>query len=661
MKAIDLLKVRLKGTRLLGENGAEKRFLFGKEGGKMEIISPEDLRWHYLVGFAEVKAGHSVAMELNFFRKEEENYRIGLRFGMLPGIRTLLCLDLTLIDSRSIFTNRTPGALKLVAHGNRTEKEEVDRIEFGLKECFEDVEIVLSDFYLADEMPKEFPVPEKKLLDEFGQWTGKDWPGKVKSEEELREGLLSRIDRKNWEPLPGKTKWGGEADRKLREGTGFFTTVKTSDGRWHLADPDGYEFFSIGSDCVNPGDGARVDAVESLCTFPPEPWSEKASQTAIRHRGPYRLVNYTAANLMRVFGDDWEGKWREIAENVLIGSGMNTVANWSAGVFREGEKRIPYVYQTGEFPGTATPVFRDFPDVLTEEYRENAKKFAESLRPLKDDPWQIGYFLRNEPEFAFVPNLLIADEALRNPADTASKRGVIERLRTKFGDIASLNAEWGSSFGSFDELGTCGGVIERYPAARPSLSEISKFLVSEYVRIPSEACRAVDPHHLNLGMRWAVANSPEQMAGWENFDVFSINNYSFSPLKLIDYVASQGVDLPIMIGEFHFGSLDVGLPATGLKGVLTQTDREKAFRHYVESCASHPNAVGAHWFQFCDQSALGRFDGENYQIGLVDVCVRPYDEMVKASRESAKIIAEVKNGERAPYDEPFTEIPMIGY
>ncbi|MBR5742559.1 MAG: hypothetical protein IKX85_02065 [Clostridia bacterium] len=656
MKSIDLEKVKLHGAKKVREGV----WLFDKSGGKMEIIEPEDLRYRYLVGFAEVKAGHSVAMELNFFRENEENYRIGLRFGMYPELRTLLCLDLTLIDSRTIFTERTPGTLKLVAHGNRTEKEEVARIEFGLKECFEDVEIALSDFYLTDEKPKEFPIPEKKLIDQFGQWTGKDWPGKVKSEEELRAGLFSRLDRANWEALPGKTRWGGEADRRLAEGAGFFRTKKTADGRWHLVDPDGFEFFSIGSDCVNPGDAARVDSLEALCEFPPEPWLDKASRAGLRHRGPYRFVNYTAANLMRVFGDEWQEKWREIAENVLIGSGMNTVANWSAEVFREGEKRIPYVYQTGSFPATKTAVFRDFPDVLADEYRENAKEFAKSLLPLKDDPWQIGYFLRNEPEFAFVPNLLIADEALRNPADTATKRGVLARLRAKYGEIAPLNEVWGSAYASFEEIGR-GGVIEKYPDARADLSEISKFLVSEYVRIPSEACRAADPNHLNLGMRWAVADSPEQMAGWENFDVFSINNYSFSPLKLIDYVASQGVDLPVMIGEFHFGSLDAGLPATGLKGVLTQADRAKAFRHYIESCASHPNAVGAHWFQFSDQSALGRFDGENYQIGLVDVCVRPYDELAEACRASARVVAEVKNGERAPFDEPFREIPMIGY
>ena len=660
MRKIDLTAVGRKDVRLLGEKGEEKSFLFGKSGGKLEIISPEDMKYHYLVGFAEVKANHSVAMELNFFRKDEESFRIGLRFGMLPGIRTLLCLDLTLIDSRTVFTDRTPGTLKLVVHGNRTEKEEVARIEFGLKECFEDVEIALSDFALTDEKPEEFPIPDKKILDEFGQWTGKDWPGKVKSEEELREGLLSRLDRGNWERLPGKTKWGGEEGRKLSDGAGFFRTKKTSDGRWHMVDPDGYEFFSIGADCVNPGDSARVDTLEKLCDFPPEPALSAASQSGFRRDQSYRFVNYTVANLVRVFGDEWKEKWREIAENVLIGSGMNTVANWSADVFREGEKRIPYVYQTGDFPATKTPVFRDFPDVLSEEYKENAKEFAKSLLPLKDDPWQIGYFLRNEPEFAFVPNLLIADEALRNPAKTASKAGVIRALEKKYEKIGALNAVWGSGYESFAEIGT-GGVIEKYPAARPDLSEISKFLVSEYVRIPSEACRAADPNHLNLGMRWAVADSPEQMAGWENFDVFSINNYSFSPLKLIDYVASQGVDLPIMIGEFHFGSLDAGLPATGLKGVLTQTDRAKAFRHYIETCASHPNAVGAHWFQFNDQNALGRFDGENYQIGLVDVCVRPYDEMVKASRESARVIAEVKNGERAPFDEPFEEIPMIGY
>ena len=656
MKRIDFRAIPLKNAKALSISENKADILFAACGGKMEVIKPEDLKYRYLTGYVEAKGGHSVVMELNFFRKNEENYRLGFRFGIFPELRTLICLDLTYIDSRTVFTTRTPGTLKMVIHGNRTEKEEVDRIEFGIRDTYEDVELILEDFCLTDEMPEEFPIPEKKLMDEFGQWSLRDWPGKVHNEEELKAGLESRLDREKWKLLPGKTKWGGEAERKLAEPTGFFRTLKTADGRWHLCDPEGCEFFSIGSDCVNPGDDARIDSLESLCDFP------EGYKEACTHEGRGgTLYSYTKANLMRVFGDEWEEKWREIAENILIGSGMNTVANWSSEVFRGGNQRIPYVYQTGSFPSTGTMVFRDFPDVLSEEYKENAEEFAKSLAPLKDDPWQIGYFLRNEPEFAFVPNLLIADEALHNPVDTACKKGVIEGLEKKYQDIAKLNAVWGSAFESFEAIGKAGGVIEKFPAAHDDLSALSIMLVEAYVGIPSKACRKVDPNHLNLGMRWAMAETPEQMAGWQNFDVFSLNNYSFSPVKLIDYVASQGVDLPIMIGEFHFGSLDVGLPATGLKGVASQKDRAKALRTYLETCASHPNAVGAHWFQFCDQSALGRFDGENYQIGLVDVCVKPYDEMVEASRQSAAVIAAVKNGEKAPFDEKFTEIPMIGY
>lgn len=42
--------------------------------------------------------------------------------------------------------------------------------------------------------------------------------------------------------------------------------------------------------------------------------------------------------------------------------------------------------------------------------------------------------------------------------------------------------------------------------------------------------------------------------------------------------------------------------------------------------------VGTHWFQYGDQPLTGRGDGENYQIGLIGVCDRPYDETVKECR-----------------------------
>ena len=220
----------------------------------------------------------------------------------------------------------------------------------------------------------------------------------------------------------------------------------------------------------------------------------------------------------------------------------------------------------------------------------------------------------------------------------------------------------GSSFDSFDALRKpIGKCSEEYPGSFDDIRAYSRFLVREYIRIPSEACRKEDPNHLNLGLRWSKADNPDMMVGWEYFDVFSINCYDFDPSTDMDFVKNAGVDLPILLGEYHCGALDRGLPATGLKGVKNQKERARMWRYYVEHAAAHPCGVGAHWFQYNDQFCLGRFDGENYQIGMVDVCMQPYPELLDAVKKSSEALYAVKNGGQKPFDEEPVSIPMIGY
>lgn len=95
--------------------------------------------------------------------------------------------------------------------------------------------------------------------------------------------------------------------------------------------------------------------------------------------------------------------------------GMNTLGNWSDPALF-GTTGIPYVTSLPKFPDTKQFIFRDFPDVFSEEYERNSGKCAEALKARADDPWMIGYFLRNEPSWAFVDNLVLADEVLYNPA-----------------------------------------------------------------------------------------------------------------------------------------------------------------------------------------------------------------------------------------------------
>jgi hypothetical protein len=60
--------------------------------------------------------------------------------------------------------------------------------------------------------------------------------------------------------------------------------------------------------------------------------------------------------------------------------------------------------------------------------------------------------------------------------------------------------------------------------------------------------------------------------------------------------------------------------------------------------------IGTHWFQWLDQPATGRNDGENYNIGFVDVTDRPYAELVAAAKTTHARLLEVHGGKAPPFD-----------
>jgi hypothetical protein len=169
----------------------------------------------------------------------------------------------------------------------------------------------------------------------------------------------------------------------------------------------------------------------------------------------------------------------------------------------------------------------------------------------------------------------------------------------------------------------------------------------------------VDAHHLNLGLRYAWIASDLFYAAGEYFDVFSINSYQMEPPADTIETIARRTGKPVMIGEFHFGALDRGMNATGLRGVASQAERGVAYRRYLEAGAANPNLVGVHYFILNDQALLGRFDGENYQIGFVDVCHTPYAELVEQARAAHEAMYPVRAGERAPFSQKAREVPKI--
>ena len=117
------------------------------------------------------------------------------------------------------------------------------------------------------------------------------------------------------------------------------------------------------------------------------------------------------------------------------------------------------------------------------------------------------------------------------------------------------------------------------------------------------------------------------------FDVYSLNVYAthvdWKNLETIHRVTGR----PILVGEFHFGVPGRGL-APGLVQARDQAERGAAYRYYVEQAAAYPAFIGTSWFQWVDQPCTGRMDGENYNIGLVDVTDRPYGELIDAMKQT---------------------------
>jgi len=82
----------------------------------------------------------------------------------------------------------------------------------------------------------------------------------------------------------------------------------------------------------------------------------------------------------------------------------------------------------------------------------------------------------------------------------------------------------------------------------------------------------------------------------------------------------------------------------GLRMALDGQDRADWCRCYVEQAAATPQIVGTHHFHWNDQHAVGRYDGENRQIGIADICQRPYEEFVMAAQRGHARIYNVAAG-----------------
>ena len=415
------------------------------------------------------------------------------------------------------------------------------------------------------------------FIDQFGQFIHNDWPGKTHSLEELKEHR--QAEEKQLAENPGPDNWdkfgGYKAGPKL-DANGFFRVEKYQ-GNWWLVDPDGYLFWSHGIDCVRMENPTPITDRENYFVQLPDTDSDlgKFYGTATwaphgyyQQHSPYRTYDFSRANLMRKYGDDWQQISGELAHKRLRSWGLNTIANWSNEAVYSLRK-TPYVaaisYNAKKIEGSSG-FWGKFYDVFDANFRQSLRQRLEQEKGKSaGDPWCVGFFVDNELSWGDETSLGLA--TLASSRDQQGKKVFVDDLKAKYQTIEKLNAVWGTSFAGFDEL-----LQNKFtPSNKEDWAKTKAFrdmtafytkTAQTYFAVVREEVKRIAPNQLYLGCRFAWVNDLAAIAATKYCDVVSFNIYDYG---VEGRRLPRNIDMPIIIGEFHFGALDRGMFHPGLK------------------------------------------------------------------------------------------------
>ena len=411
-------------------------------------------------------------------------------------------------------------------------------------------------------------------------------------------------------PEDGLSKYGGWTGKRF-EASGFFRTHK-QDSIWWLVDPEGYAFFSVGLNSVEPG-------VES---------SSDEKKLKDRFFGAYPSV------------EDWANK----AEIWLGDTGFNTLGSWSDWeAMNDGERpQTPY---TEQLHLLAHFVWRDKKERLGEGEKLNwmlyyvfdpefegycAKKMAEVTLRTKDDPYLLGYFTDNELGHRV------------NQLDRFLKLSAADPVRAKV--VAWLAAERGveaNADGSF-------------MLSQDDRTAFYKYHVETYYKIVSKAVRAADPNHMIIGDRLNYDQQDNPLI-WQvaapYIDVFSYNWYHvWNPNENTDISNwARWSDKPVMITEWYAKGLDTGMENDTGAGwiVATQDERGKFYEAFSLGLLDDPSVVGFHWFRYRDNNVdaahLVDWSNRDSNKGFYDVDYQPYMDLEVRARSVNKRVYGIRS------------------
>ena len=384
-------------------------------------------------------------------------------------------------------------------------------------------------------------------------------------------------------------------------------TVRHDANGWWFVSPEGKRIFSLGVSVVNQG-------------------------TSREEYDPAR-PSYAAWRLY-----DEPAQWSTTTLRRLKSWGFTTIGGWSdlASLHKSPEHNLWLMPVVSLGAQAGAPWW----DMWDEKNLRRMDQIAqESIAPLCDDPRIIGYYSDNEIGWWDGALWRLTFE---QASTSEQRKRLIKLLRDNYqNDWDALIKDFESDHANnWQELEVGGRLWHRPGGNGIRVSrEFLGIMADRYYRLMRQLVRKHDPNALYLGDRYQSFYYPEvARACGRHVDVVSTNlnaNWSdgtFLRSYLDTLHALTGK--PILVSEFYMAATDNrsgnkntnnGFPVVG-----TQPERATALCNTARELARLPYVVGAEWFQYYDEPPHGRFDGEDYNFGLVDIHDQPYEEVTKA-------------------------------
>jgi len=353
-----------------------------------------------------------------------------------------------------------------------------------------------------------------KMVDNFGQYTQREWKGKVKSDTDLHAQKAEEDKDLTAHPRPAdRDSYGGWKDGPKLDQARYFRTTQYN-GRWYLVTPEGHLYFAVGMDDVGwdaiaqytfimsrsdpeADQGAYDKARENMFEWvPPTTGNNTTDLNQYYNHGTDPLnknkdtwmYNFYNANIDRKYRqsdpqsrDDIKNLWVDITLKRMDSWGFNSLGP-GAGPEVTKRNKIPYqiCLYAGQMHAAFNHVSTQFGDTVDPFDPRFGEAFTKSLTnyisdAIKSDPWLIGYYV--DCEMPWGSNSLslyngsdpqnvyqvVLNALNQDPNRSPAKNALVAKLKAMYkGEISKLNANWGlqgtAAFTDWSELLKTGSV-----------------------------------------------------------------------------------------------------------------------------------------------------------------------------------------------------------